>query len=92
MQMRTKPVWEMPSKDGAPPASGRQSAMVRSMDADSRHGCRGAPATAPAAGRGCQATECTQSSCPTSTASAVTSRARPPAAKLSLGAYLQDSG
>ena len=62
---------------------------MRSIDADSRHGRRCGPAPVPAAGQGCQATECTQSSCPISSASSDTSSVRSPAAKLSLGAYLQ---
>ncbi len=146
----------------SPPTSGRHSAMVRSIDADSRHGrgCGSAPAavapalsaatpppaamplpltglplpvsaavpaaTAPStgaeptsalspcpgsqvgataahagggaaqggdsgswAGQGCQATEWTQSSWPSSSASSEATSWRPPAAKLSLGAYLR---
>ena len=51
-------------------SSGRHSIMVRSMDADSRQGGWVAPPP-PSGTGGCQATECTQSSCPIRTASRV---------------------
>ena len=74
-------------------ASGRQSVMVRSMDADSRQGASACPTPASPLGPGgcgCQAAEKTQSSCPTSTAPAVAVKAPPATAKLGCGAYLHN--
>jgi hypothetical protein len=88
-----------PASSGAPvAASGTHIVIVRSMDAESRQGgggraSAGAPAGAAAAAvGGAQATECTQSSCPMSSASRVALNAPPPAANRGRGAKRVSSG
>ena len=73
-------------------ASGRQSIMVRSMDADSRQGTADAPSPSGPPICGCQAAEKTQSSCPISSASSVAVQLQVPAAKPGWGAYLRRGG